>query len=70
MPYKYITCCSAEAHLRPWHIYGCITNSLLFRDILAKKKHQIITIPPRNVEEVIWAIIWQRQISLDVANQC
>ena len=37
MPYKFINCCSAKAYLRPWHIYFCITNSLLFRDILAKK---------------------------------
>ena len=55
MPYKF--CCSAGAHLRSWQIYVCITNSLLFRDILAKKL-QIITIPPRNVEEAIGALIW------------
>ena len=39
--------------------YVGITDPHLFRNILAKKKLQIITIPPRNVEEVIWALIWQ-----------
>ena len=38
------------AHLRSWHIYICITNSLLFRHIPAKKLH-IITVSPRNAKE-------------------
>ena len=37
MPYKFINCCSGEAHLRQWHIYVCITNSLLFRYSSEKK---------------------------------
>ena len=48
MPYTFINC-SAEAHIRPWHIYVFITNLLLFRDILANKL-QIITVSHRNVK--------------------
>ena len=66
----------AEAHLRAWHIYISITNSLLFRDILAKKKLQIISIPPRNVRDhrgTNWhhgALIDKSQMSEDFTSQC
>ena len=50
---------------------------LLFREILAKEKNQIITIPPRNVEEAIRALadieghhLGKCEMSLDVASQC
>ena len=63
MPYKFINCCSAGAHLRSWHIYVCITTSLLFRDILAKKKLQIITILPVMLKGHIGAYLAIRPLS-------
>ena len=75
MPYKFINCLSAEAHLRPWHIYVCITNSLLFRDILAKKvrlstfRHVMLK-GPLSSYLANWALIWKLKMSLEVASQC
>ena len=63
------------AHVRSWHIYVCITNSLLFRDILAKNFNLSPLFPVMSKSHIgayldNWALIWQWQIPLDVASQC
>ena len=74
--YKFINCCSVGAHLRSWHIWVCITNWLLFRDILAKKNFQLspflLVMLNSHIGAYLanWALIWQWQMSLDVASQC
>ena len=72
---KFINCCNAGAHLRWWHIYVCITNSLLFRDILEKKIKLSLFLPVMLKAHIgaylaNQTLIWQWQMSLDVASQC
>ena len=66
IPYKFINCCS----------YVCITNTLLFRDILAEKNFRLSTFRHVMLKEQLgsylanWALIWQWKMSSEVASQC